>query len=218
MSNVDGIISENIKETIAPGLAVYDLEGKKVGSVHSIDRETGWFTVSTSAFSHKELYIPFSLITSIDPRELFLSRSKEELQTANGAPPARSSMVEDIDGTSSAVTNEPSGYDGASIVVERVGIDQLKTQIVVGSHVYSSDMKNLGKIKTYDAGRGVMTVESGIFSKHDLLVPVTVVDYVDKASHDVYLSYAQADLERTQNADTVSARVVKADSEAKDSK
>src|SRR6266852_3744406 len=112
MANVEGTITEDISGTIAPDLTAYDLEGKKVGTVDSVDRETGWFMVSTSEFSDKDLYIPFSLITNIDPHDLFLSRSRDELRTNYTNPPARSTLVEKLDGRTTATTSEASGYDG----------------------------------------------------------------------------------------------------------
>jgi hypothetical protein len=198
MANVEGTVTEDIGGTIAPGLTVYDLEGKKVGTVDGADRETGWFMVSTSEFSDKDLYIPFSLITNIDPHDLFLSRSRDELRSTYTNPPARSTLVEETDGRTTATTSEASGYDGGPIVVETARIDQLKKGIFAGGHVYTTDFADLGTIKQYDAVTGMMMVENGVFSKHDLLVPVTVVDSIDQNSHDVYLAYSRADVQRMQ--------------------
>lgn len=89
MTNFDGIITGFISETVAPGLAVYDLDGTEVGSVDSVDRKTGWFTVGVSASSDKQLYIPFSLITSIDPHDMFLPRSGDDMRTDYANPPGR---------------------------------------------------------------------------------------------------------------------------------
>lgn len=216
MANVEGIITENINTTIDPGLTVYDAEGKKVGSVETVDRDTGWFTVSAGDFSDREFYLPYSLITNIDQHEMFVSRTEDELRANYANPPARSSLVEDVDGKTTAITSEPSGYDGTPIVVERARIDKLKKHIKVGSHVYTSDTKDLGKIKQYDALTGMMMVEKGFFSKHDLVVPVTLVDYVDEDSHDVYLAFSQADVQRMQHLEPVD--VVMVDTEVKDSK
>jgi hypothetical protein len=211
MANVEGIITEDISDTIAPDLTVYDIEGNKVGTVDSVDRETGWFIVRTSEFWERELYIPFSLITNIDPRDMFLSRSKDELHANYSNPPARSTLVEDMAGKETAITSEPSGYDGGPIVVERARIDKLRKDIVAGKHVYTSDNADLGTIKEYDSVTGMMTIEKGVFSKHDLLVPVTVVDYVDSDSHEVYLAYSQADLQRMQHLEPVNVVMVQAE-------
>jgi hypothetical protein len=211
MANVEGIVTENIKNTIAPDLTVYDHEGTKVGFVDEVDRETGWFMVSTSEFSDKDLYIPFTLITNIDPHDLFLSQSRDELRANYTNPPAHSTLVEDTDGTTTAVTSEPSGYDGRPIMVEQAKIDDLKKHIASGAHVYTSDSADLGTIKEYDAVTGMMMVEKGVFSKHDLLVPVTIVDAVDHDSHEVYLASSQADLQRMQHLEPVNVVTVQAE-------
>ncbi|HEX6507530.1 MAG TPA: hypothetical protein VF221_07855 [Chloroflexota bacterium] len=215
MANVEGIITENISTTIAPGLTAYDTEGKKVGSVDSVDRETGWFVVTSNDLSAKAFYLPFSLITNIDPHDLFLSRSRDELRTNYSNPPARSTVVAETGDDTTAVTSEPSGYDGGPIVVEQARIDKLKKHILTGSHVYTSDMADLGRIKQYDSVTGMMMVESGVFSKRDLLVPVTVVDSVDQDSHDVSLAYSQADVQRMQHLEPVD--VVQVEAEVKES-
>jgi hypothetical protein len=199
MTNVEGTVTEDINETIAPGLAVYDEESKKIGLVGNIDHETGWFTVETSEFTDKDLYIPFSLITNIDPRDLFLSGTKDELRTTYANPPARSTLVEEVDGKATAITRERSGYDGSTVEVDRARIDKLKKHIVVGSDVYTSDSVELGTIKQFDSESGMMAVEKGIFSKHDLVVPIDVVDYVDENTHDVLLAQSRADVERMQH-------------------
>ncbi|MBV9282070.1 MAG: DUF2171 domain-containing protein, partial [Chloroflexi bacterium] len=174
MANVEGIITEDIAATIAPGQTVYDNEGKKVGTVDDVQRESGYLMVETNPFSEKDLYIPFKLITNIDPREMYLSISRDDLHRDYTNPPPRSTVVETVDGKETATTTEPSGYDGGPVVVDRAKIDHLKKHIATGDHVYTSDTNDLGTIKQYDPVTGWMMVEKGILSdKHDLMVPVT---------------------------------------------
>jgi hypothetical protein len=207
MANIDGIITEDIRQTIAPGHTVYDREGKKAGTISMVYYDTGYFSVEPAPFSDrrrpfsdKDLHVPFHLITNIDPRELFLSVSRDELQRDYANPPPSSTFVKDVDGRQVATTTEPSGYTGAPIVVERVRIDQLKKRIAVGDHVYTSELTDLGTIKRYDALTGWMLVEKGVLSdKHDLMVPVTVVDDVNRETNEVYLVASEADLQRMQH-------------------
>jgi hypothetical protein len=201
MTNVEGTVTENISETIAPGLSVYDQDSNKIGHVGDIDRVAGWFTVERNEFSDKDLYIPFSLVTNIDPRDLFLAGTRDELRTSYTNPPARSTLVEEVHGKTTAITSEASGYDGSRVEVDTARIDKLKKHVAVGSYVYSSDSHELGKIKQLDPVSGVMTVEKGVFSKHDLLVPVAVVDYVDRNTGDVFLASSRGDVERMQRGD-----------------
>lgn len=209
MANIDGIITEDIRRTIALGQTVYDRLSKRVGTVDMLDRERGYFLVEPAPFSDREkpfsdkdLYVPFHLITNIDPRELYVSVSRDELQRDYANPPPRSTVVVDENGREVATTMQSSGYTGAPIVVERVRIDRLKTRIAAGDHVFTSELTDLGTIKRYDPVTGWMLVEKGVLSdKHDLMVPVTVVDDVNCDSHEVYLALSQADLQRMQHAE-----------------
>lgn len=211
MANVDGIVTENIANTIAPGLSVYDNEGKKVGSVDNADRMNGYFMIQTNPFSEKDLYVPFSLITNIDQRDLFLSISKDELHRDYTNPRPRTTVVEAVNGRENAITTEPSGYDGAPIEVERAKIDKLRERIATGDHVFTSEMTDLGTIKQYDPVTGWMMVERGILSgKHDLMVPVTLVDDVDRDTDEVYLAVSQSDLQRMQHVEPADVVFVQA--------
>ena len=212
MANVEGIITEDIRSTIAVGLTAYDNQGKKVGKVDGVDRRTGYAIIQSNPFSDRDLYVPFSLITNIDPHDLFLSRSKDELKNTYAKPPARSTLVEDFDGKETATTTEASGYDGTPLIVEQAKIDHLKKHIETGGHVYSSDMADIGKIKRYDPATGWMMVEKGVMSsKRDLLIPVTLVEQVDEYSHDVSLVYSQADLQRMQHLEPADVVFVEAE-------
>ena len=207
MPNIEGIVTENIRSTIAPGLMVYDKGGSKVGDVIDVNRHTGYFTVEIAPFTDKErpfaeqyLYVPFRLITNIDPRELYLSPAKDELLQQFADPPARTITVEGVGGSEMAVTTQPSGYDGAPIVVERVSISNLRKRIATGDHVYTSDGVELGKIKQYDSFTGWMLVEKGLPpNKNDLMVPVSVAADVNDTNHEVRLVTSQADLQRMQH-------------------
>lgn len=210
MANIDGIITEDVRRTIAPGQIVYDWESKNVGSVDMVYHETGYFTVAArplpekrdNPFMERSFYIPFRLITNIDPRELYLSVSRDELDRDYATPPPRSTFDAEVEGQEVATTIEPSGYTGAPIVVERARIDQLKNRIAVGDHVYTSELTDLGAIKRYDPVTGWMLVEKGVLSeKRDLMVPVTVVDYVNRDIQEVYLVASQADLQRMQHGE-----------------
>ncbi|MBV9279585.1 MAG: DUF2171 domain-containing protein [Chloroflexi bacterium] len=211
MANIEGIITQDIRNTIAPGLTVYDNESKKVGTVDDVDRATGYLMVHSNPFAEQDLFIPFSLITNIDPRELYLSRSRDELHRDYANPPARSTLVVDEDGKETATTTEASGYDGSPIVVDQARIDHLKKRIATGDHVYTADMVDLGTIKQYDPATGWMLVDEGIMSgKHDLMVPVTVVDNVDRDAQLVYLAVSRADLQRMQHVEPANVVFVEA--------
>ena len=149
-------------------------------------------------------YVPFRLITNIDPRELYLSVARDDLDRDYANPPARSTFVEDVGGREVATTVEPSGYGGPPIVVERVRIDELKKRIAIGDHVFTCDPTDLGAVKQYDPVTGWMLVERGApWNARDLMVPVTVVDDVDRQSRSVFLVWSEADLRRMQHLEPV---------------
>lgn len=210
MINEDSTVILNIREYMDYGLDVYGADGTKVGTVDDFDRVAGYLFVRPN---------PFTAVTHIDPREVFISHSSAEAHREYASPPPRDTFVEKItdpdtgEDDSRAITVEPSGYDGLPIVMKRARIDELRRRIRTGYHVYSSDEVELGKIKSYDSVTGMMTVEKGLFSKHDLLVPVTLVDKILSASHTVYLTFSRADLQRMQRPEPVN--VVRVDVEGR---
>lgn len=193
------VVTEDIAHSIALNQTVYDNEGKKAGIVDDYDRQTGYVKVETNPFSEKYLYIPFRLITNIDPRELYVSLSRDDLYRDYADPPPHFTVVERTGEKEVATTTEPSGYDGGPVVVDQARIDQLKQRVVLGDRVFGSDLQELGTIKQLSAARESMVVERGLVSKHDLTVPVAVVDDVDTDRHAVYLAVSEADLERMQH-------------------
>jgi len=81
-----GRIVLNIRDSIAPGLIVYDVTQQRVGNVASVDADAGRFVVRTDDIPHLPLYLPFDLITNIDPRDLFVSLPVLELYQLYASP------------------------------------------------------------------------------------------------------------------------------------
>jgi len=88
MKDSDGMTTEEILNAISVGQKVYDADGEMVGSVDAVDRAAGCIRVETNPFSQPALDIPTELIRSIDPRELYLSRKRDDLSrfSCNRAP------------------------------------------------------------------------------------------------------------------------------------
>jgi hypothetical protein len=202
MAELPDMIVEKVKECIAEGLAVYGRDGHKLGVVHRYDTTTGWMKVAHGRHTPRHLYIPFSAVTSIDPREIYLSLSRDELLRDYGAPPPRTTLTEQAvwpeRGETIALTSEPSGYDGAPVVVDRVALDVLLAQITPGMHVNTHSGEAVGTITRYDPRTGGMLVEKGVLTPHDLYLPITVVQRVDHAAHTVYLAVGTEDLQRLE--------------------
>jgi Uncharacterized protein conserved in bacteria (DUF2171) len=75
-----GMNDPEIAGAVSVGLKVYDVSGEMVGTVDVVDREAGIMRVATNPFVEEELVIPFALIQSIDPREIFLGCPKDALR------------------------------------------------------------------------------------------------------------------------------------------
>lgn len=208
MADSESTIIENVRDSLKPGLDVYDRDRKKVGSVWQIHRVSGYITVlalplpkyQDNPLSEKYLYIPFRLITNIDARELFLSATRDEIRRDFANPPSRSTRIEAELGAEIAVTTEPSGYDGTPVEVRRASIDDLKKDIAVGDRVLSFDLTDLGTVKDYDPAAGWVSVTRDAMSDEPTLwVPVAIVDVVDPDQHTVHLISSEADLERMEH-------------------
>src|SRR5689334_8999929 len=71
------VLSEEIDAVIREGLTVYDAGGAKIGVVKQYSPSAAYLVVQTGLLApHKDLYVPYSAIRSIDPRDLFLTKDK----------------------------------------------------------------------------------------------------------------------------------------------
>jgi hypothetical protein len=200
MARENGIITENITQTIRPGQMVYDSLDKPVGSVDFADGERGYVTVKTNPFTDDNLYIPFRLVTNSDPRELFLALPKDDLRRHYSSPPPRSTRVDWAGSRMVATTTEPSGYDGRPVVIDRVRLDQLKDRIPEGGHVFTAELTDLGTIERYDPVTGWMRIQRAGPSKQEIVIPITLVDYVNRQTKEVYLTVTEADLQKGRDS------------------
>jgi hypothetical protein len=203
MADTKGTITEDVAGNIVLGQTIFDNAGARVGSVDDVDRHTGWITAETNPFSDKDLYIPFKLVTSIDPHELYLSQSREKLRQDYSNPPVRNTHVETILGENIATTLQPSGYDGSPLVVDEANVDKIRKRVTVGDLVLTSDQVDLGTIKRYDGATGWMMIGKGLQARNDLMVPISVVSHVDRDVAEVYLATSRADLRGMQHLEPV---------------
>jgi len=203
MADTEGTITEDVATGIVLGQTIYDRNGEKVGTVDDLDRHTGWMEAEVNPFSNKALYIPLRLVTNVDPDELYLSQSKEELRRDYADPPARTTQVEKLLGETVATTRQASGYDGKPMVVEEANVDRIRRRIVVGDLVLTSDEIDLGMVKRYDATTGWMLISKGLQTRNDLMVPITAVSHVDRDAAEIYLAASRADLRAMQHLEPV---------------
>lgn len=187
---------------------VYDSSSKMVGVVVGFDRRTGWIVVEAGPEHERTLYLPFRLVTNIDHRELYLSRTRDDLVRDYRAPPQRTIEVREVAGQTRARTTEPSGYDGSPLVVHEADVGELRRSVEYGEHVWTSDQVDVGTVELYDETSGFMIVEKGVLSALDLLIPIALVEDVERRSGDVRLVASRADLLRMRRVEPVSVVVV----------
>ena len=203
MEDMNLTITQNVADNLSLEQAVYDITGEKVGTVDDIDRDTGWFKVEINPLTDQVLNIPFKLVTTIDPKEVYLSATKEALHREFNDPPARTTAVETVDGQQIATTRQASGYDGTPIIVDEVNLDKVRKGIGEGYVVITSDDVSLGNIKRYDAVTGWILVGKTALSRYDLVVPVSVVSRIDRQFGSVHLAVSAADLKAMKHLEPV---------------
>jgi hypothetical protein len=189
---------------------VYDCSSEMVGVIAGFDRRTGWIVVEAGHVQGRKVYVPFRLVTNIDQRELYLARTRDELVRDHRAPPPRTIEMREVARQTLARTTEPSGYDGSPVVVHEADVDQLRRSVAYGDRVWTSDQVDIGSVEQYDPTGGFMIVERGVLSTLDLIIPIALVEDVERRSGDVRLVASRADLLRMQRLEPVSLVVVTA--------
>jgi hypothetical protein len=196
-ANTPQTLVENIDLNLADGMPVYDSDGDKVGDVKMYSTTAGYLMVGHGAFNQQDLYIPFRLIRSIDPHDLFLSEPKETLLANYTQPPKISTLSEQrlVIGPSGALISEKhdvqrvqSGYDGLPATTNSVDVQNVTDRLAVGMAVYDSEGERLGDINQYDVPRRLLVVEKGIFHPRVLFVPFSAIDNVNREDLTIYLN------------------------------
>ncbi len=82
MRSVDPGTSDGY-DSVRIGQGVYDVDGAKIGTVESIDRQAGAIAIATNPFAQGAVLVPFALIQWINRRELFLSCREADLPKSN---------------------------------------------------------------------------------------------------------------------------------------
>ncbi len=199
MGQQQQIVVENIDQFLQDGMPVFDLNGERVGDVKMYSTAAGYLMVGTGAFDQKNLYIPFRLIRSIDPHDVFLKAAKDSL-TQYTQPPAVKTVVENrlVPGPHGIMTQQTrevqmvqSGYDSLPAAVGSVDVKSIADRLAVGMAVYDAQGTRLGDITQYDTPRSLLVVEKGIFKPRVLFVPFSAIKTIDRDTLSVYLSLPQ---------------------------
>src|SRR5262249_31216166 len=196
-TNERQMVVENIDQYLADGRPVFDKNGERVGEVKMYSTAAGYLMVGAGALGRKDLYIPFRLIRSIDPREVYLSETKDTLASKYTQPPQISTVTETRlvpgpHGTMKPQTRQvqmvQSGYDAQPATVSTVDAEQIAKQLALGMAVHDVTGARLGDLTQYDIPRSLMVVEQGVFNPRVLFVPFSAIKRVDRDALAVYLS------------------------------
>src|SRR5262245_6016607 len=190
-------IAVDIDQYLRDGMSVLDANGKHVGSVRTYSTAVGYLMVSTGLAEQTYLYVPFRLIRTIDPHEIFLAVAKETLTEQYTQPPKidvvmETRMVPGPNGTMIPQTRQvkmlQSGYDAKPAALASSNVGDTAQRLAVGMVVYDVDGERLGNITQYDTERGLMTVEKGIFKPTVVVVPFSDIDQYSLDNLSVYLA------------------------------
>lgn len=181
----DDTVAVPIAGWMAVGLHVYDADGARIGEVRRYDLEAGYMLVEEGALTKRELYVPFHLMRSITPHEIYLSLSKNALTDAYLLPPAAKPLVEqqidaDTGRTDAVILHEiHSGYDGHPVEVEPVRVDELTHTLAIGMTVMDVDEEYVGEVTQVDTAGWRLTVRGRMTGDVMRAIPFSAVAHVD---------------------------------------
>lgn len=190
-------VVERIDLYLTDDMPVYDSNSEEIGHVKMFSTVAGYLIVGHGPFEKDNLYIPFRLIQSIDPRELYLSEPSQTVVAGYTTPPQIHTFTEQrlvrtaeggLKSESRHVQMVQSGYDGLPARINSVDIADIAHRLAVGMAVYDASGTRLGDVSQYDTARSLMSVESGIFRPHVLFVPFSAIQSIDGDAFTVRLS------------------------------
>jgi hypothetical protein len=186
------IVMADIDTVIRGDMAVRDANGEKIGVVRNYSNEAGYLVVLTGLIAHTELYVPYSAIQSIDPREIFLSLSKARLTGDYSAPPHATIVVQG----DTATTEVSSGYDASTVEFNRVNLAMVRQDLARGMKVYATGGIDLGTVEGIDPQAGYMVVKEPFPSKKHLFIPFAAILSIDRQFGEVLLAVSKDVLEK----------------------
>lgn len=172
----------NINEFLRDEMPVFDSNQDKVGTVKLYDAAAGYFMVEEGVFNHTDLYIPFRLIRTIDPKEIFLKQSKDVLVQDYTQPPAATTITEPHNGHLETAQVLSNGFDARPIIVHRVDVQMVGQELRSGMGVYDVEGDYIGTVVQFDSTQAMLTVEKGVFSPKDLFIPFSLIQEVYPSS------------------------------------
>lgn len=190
-------LAEQIDLYLIDGMPVFDMNGDSLGDVKMYSTAAGYLMVEYGAFDRKNLYIPFRLIRSIDPNEIYLTQPKATLTEQFTEPPKIRTHTEErlVTGPGGVMTSEKrdvqmveSGYDDQPVALNSVDVSEVAGQLAIGMVVYDNNGNRLGDLTQYDIPRRLMAVEKGLVNPRVLFVPFSAIANIDQGDLTIYLA------------------------------
>jgi len=141
--------------------------------------------VEERGLSKRKFYVPFHLVRSITPLEIYLSLSKNALTDAYRLPPAAKPLVEelidaDTGRTETVILHEiRSGYDGHPVEVEPVRVDELTRTLAISMTVMDVEDEYVSEVTQVDIAGWQLIVRGSLTGGGVWAVPFSVVAHVD---------------------------------------
>lgn len=179
----EAVVAVSIANMMREGMPVLDVNGVKIGPVYRYDLDAGYMVVEHGALEKRRLYIPFRLLLTITPKEIFLAAAQVTLSDDYLVPPAIKPVVEKWTNPLTGRTEEVvwhelrSGYDRTVVRVMPVSLDEITNNITLGMTVIDVDGDYVGEIIDRDEER--LTVRDDIADDITHIVPLGVVARVD---------------------------------------
>ncbi len=198
----DHVIVEDISRLMKVGNVVYDMVGRKVGTVSHFDLTAGYMQVHRGVPEEQTLYIPFNLITNIDPHEIFLNLPEKMLVENFSILPASQVVLKQWTnwrtGRMQTTVGHKmmSGFSNEPVVAFPHTYEALAWQLAEGMHVHDVEGANLGTVRQFDSSHGWLTVEKGTLGVSPMFIPFSAVARVETGSNLVVLLVLEEDLHR----------------------
>lgn len=179
------VVVDDIGKFMEVSKPVYDITGKKIAEVRQFDMTAGYMQVHHGGLDPQTLYVPFHLIRSIDPREIYLTLTEDELVKDYSTLPASQAVLEQwkdwrTGQVQSTVGHEMrSGYSGRPVMAFQQNYQALGQQLKAGMTVYDINGANVGMITQFDSSQGWVNAEKGAWGISMIVIPFSAIARVE---------------------------------------
>jgi hypothetical protein len=206
----EAVVVVGIANMMREELPVFDVNGMKIGQVHRYDLDAGYMVVEHSALEKRRLYIPFHLILTITPKEIFLAAAQATLTDDYLVPPLIKPVVEEWTNPLTGRAEEViwhelrSGYDERLVRTMPVSLDEVTNNITLGMTVVDVDGDYVGEVIDREEER--LTVRDDIADDTTHIVPLGVVARVNLDDLEVVLLIPKRALPRYTSIQAMNAQ------------